>query len=210
LRLGAIASVQADVLPQAMRILRDRHPALDVAMLLNDSDELLTDLKAGRIDAAVLVRPSSGGSSRLLWHDLTKQPFVMLAPANAPDEKPAELLRQLSWIRYDTALTGGRIAARLVRRLAPHARATMELRSIDAIVAMVAAGLGVTVVPRPRQPLLGAYAVRELRLGRNAPTRQIALVCRGADASDRRIVAVRAALSEAYAGQPGPADMPPQ
>src|SRR5262249_7565593 len=76
LRRGAIASVQADVLPQALRILRDRYPALDVAMTLNDSDELLAELKAGRIDAAVLVRPSSGGSSRLAWHDLTKQPFV--------------------------------------------------------------------------------------------------------------------------------------
>lgn len=199
LRLGAIASVQSDVLPHALRTLRDRHPALDVAMTLNDSDELLTHLKAGRIDAAVLVRPSSGGSSRLSWYDLVRQPFVMLAPTSAPDEKPAELLQRLSWIRYDMVLTGGRIAAHHVRRLAPRARATMDLRSIDAIVAMVAAGLGVTVVPRPRQPLMSAYAIRELRLGRNAPTRQIALVCRGVDREDRSIAAVRAALSEAYA-----------
>ena len=101
LRLGAIASVQADVLPQALRSLRDRHPALDVVVTLNDSEELLTDLKAARIDAAVLVRPSSGGSSRLAWHDLTRQPFVMLAPASAPDGKPAEMLQRLGWIRYD-------------------------------------------------------------------------------------------------------------
>lgn len=198
LRLGAIASVQADVLPQALRILRDRHPALDVVMTLNDSDELLTDLKAGRIDAAVLVRPSSGGSSRLAWYDLARQPFVMLTPASAPDEKPAELLQRLGWIRYDPVLTGGRIAAHHVRRLAPRARCTMDLKSIDAIVAMVAAGLGVTVVPRPRQPLINAYAIRELRLGRNAPTRQITLVCRGVDREDRRINAVRVALSEAF------------
>src|SRR5262245_15019159 len=44
LRLGAIATVQADVLPRALRTLRDRHPALDVVMTLNDSDELLADL----------------------------------------------------------------------------------------------------------------------------------------------------------------------
>src|SRR5262245_14831458 len=199
LRLGAIATVQADVLPLALRILRSRHPTLDIVMTLNDSDELLTDLKAGRIDAAVLVRPSSGGSSRLIWHDLTRRPFVMLVPASAPDEKPTKLLQQLGWIRYDPILTGGRIAARLVNQLAPRLRATMDFRSIDAIVAMVAAGLGVTVVPRPRHRLLSAYAVRELRLGRNAPTRQIALVCRAVDPRDRRIVAVRAALSEAYA-----------
>ena len=78
----------------------------------------------------------------------------------------------------------------------------MDMRSIDAIVTMVAAGLGVTVVPRPRQPLICAYAVRELRLGRDAATRQIALVCRRADPKDRRIAAVRAALSEAFAVPP--------
>ena len=88
--------------------------------------------------------------------------------------------------------------SRLVRQLAPRARYTMDLRSIDAIVAMVAAGLGATVVPRPRQPLMSAYAIRELRLGRNAPTRRIALVCRGVERGDRRIAAVRTALSEAY------------
>jgi DNA-binding transcriptional LysR family regulator len=198
LRLGAIASVQADVLPQALRRLRDRHPALDVVVTLNDSEELLTDLKAARIDAAVLVRPSSGGSSRLAWHDLTRQPFVMLAPASAPDGKPAEMLQRLGWIRYDVTLTGGRIAARFVRRLAPRARSTMELKSIDAIVAMVAAGLGATVVPRPRQPLMSAYPIREVHLGRNAPTRQIALVCRGGGDGDRRIAAARIALSESF------------
>jgi hypothetical protein len=54
------------------------------------------------------------------------------------------------------------------------------------------------VVPRPRLPLLGAYAVRELRL-RNAPSRQMALVCRGVDRDDRRTAAVRAALAETLA-----------
>ena len=52
---------------------------------------------------------------------------------------------------------------------------------------------------RGRAPLLSAYPVRALRLGRNAPTRQIALVCRGVERGDRRIAAVRAALSEAFA-----------
>jgi len=46
--------------------------------------------------------------------------------------------------------------------------------------------------------LINAYAVRELSL-RNAPARQVALVFRGEDPRDRRIAAIRGALSEAYA-----------
>lgn len=203
LRLGVITSVQTDPLPRALRSVRDRHPDLDVVVSLNDSDALLGDLKASRIDAAVLVRPPAGGSSRLAWHDLARQPFVMLAPADA-EGAPTQLLQRLGWIRYDTALTGGRVAARYVGRVAPKVRCTMELRSIDAIVAMVSAGLGVAVVPQPRQPLLVAYPVRRLSLGRAGPVRRIALVHRNADLDNRGIEAMAGILREVFAsGTPG-------
>ncbi len=193
-RIGAIATIQADSLPGVLRTLRDRHPALQVEVSLNDSDLLLADLRAARIDLAALVRPSSGGSSRLAWHALARQPFVMLVPADAPLRKPAELLDRLGWIRYDPALTGGRIAAQWVRRTCPQVRCTMEVRAIDAIVAMVAAGLGASVVPRPRTALLGAYPVREVELGAGAPIRQLALARRAADAENRNLDAVVAAF----------------
>jgi len=199
IRLGAIASVQTDVLPRTLRLLRDRHASLDVRVSLDDSDALLIALKSGRIDVAVLVRPAAGGSSRLIWQNLAKQPFVMLAPASAAGDSPRDLLQAFGFIRYDPALTGGRIAARYVRRICPHAHCTMQLRSIDAIVAMVSAGLGATVVPRPRQPLLDAYAVREVLLGRRGPTRQISLVRRNADVDNRNIDALFDAFAGAYA-----------
>lgn len=200
-RLGAIASVQADPLPQVLSLLRQRHPELQVPITQDDSDELLSQLKAGRLDAAVLVRPPAGGSARLAWHDLARQPFVMLAPATAAAATPAELLQRHGWIRYDTALTGGRIAAAQVKRWLPRQGCTMEIRSIDTIVAMVAAGLGVSIVPRPRAPLLQAYAVREVPLGRAVPQRVIAFVRRGADADNRNLDAVRAAFALAYGGR---------
>lgn len=193
-RLGAIATVQTGVLPPALRALRDRHPALDIEVLLDDSDALLTALKAGRVDAAVLVRPQGGGSSRLLWQNLAKQPFVMLVPPRVTGSSPLELLQRLGLIGYDTALTGGRIAAQYVRQAFPQARPAMDVRSIDAIVAMVSAGLGVSIVPQPRKALLEAHGVRELVL-KNSPSRQIALVRRRADVGNRNIDAVHRALS---------------
>jgi DNA-binding transcriptional LysR family regulator len=199
IRLGAIATVQADALPHALRLVRDRHPGLEVVVSLNDSDILLGELKAGRIDAAVLVRPQSGGSSRLAWQNLARQPFVMLAPADTQGDSPVELLQRLDLIRYDTALTGGRIAARYVRQVFPKASSTMDVRAIDAIVAMVSAGLGISVVPQPRKALLQAHGVREVSLGRKGPARQIALVRRSADTDNRNIDALADALATAYA-----------
>lgn len=197
-RLGAIASVQTANLPQALRTVRDRHPDLQVEVSLADSDELIAAVKSGRIDAAVLVRPSSGGSTRLAWQDLARQPFVMLVPPGVAAAPAAELLQRFGLIRYDTALTGGRLAAKYVRRVFPEARIVMEVRSIDAIVAMVSVGLGVSIVPQPRQALLEAHGVRALSLGRGGPTRQIAVVRRRSDSGNRNIDAVSQALAAAY------------
>lgn len=197
-RLGAIATVQTDALPQALRLLQRRHAELDVRVSLDDSEALLAALKAGTLDVAVLVRPKHGGSTRLGWRNVYRQAFVMLAPAGVPRATPRELLRETRLIRYDTSLTGGRIAAAYVRRICPEARFAMEVRSIDAIVAMVSAGLGVSVVPRPRKALLDAHAVREVLLGRGAPTRQIAVVRRAADADSRNVDAVEQAFATVY------------
>lgn len=198
LRLGAITSVQTSVVPHALRLLRSRHPALTVQLALDVSAPLQAAVSAGRLDAAVVVRPPRGGSSRLAWRDLARVPFVLVVPADAEHGTAQQLLRRYPWIQYERTLTGGRVAAQYVRRICPDKRPAYELTSTDAIIGMVAEGLGVSVIPRPRTPLQRAYAFREVTLGAGAPARQVAWTCRKTDAEDRRHAAVFAALTQAY------------
>ncbi|RSZ47399.1 MULTISPECIES: LysR family transcriptional regulator [unclassified Variovorax] len=205
IRVGVITSMQSDVLPQALHALRQKHPSLDVVVPpLNDSDEMISELKAARLDVALLVRPESGGSRRLVWQELHRQPYVLLAPPNAPGKTVRQLLETCDWIGYDLSLSGGRVAARYVRSLKPDARCVMELRSMDAIVAMVAQGLGVSVVPQPRRPLVDAYAVREVGLGSRAPFRKLSLVWRNSDEGSRNVEAVAQAFATAFGLQRRP------
>jgi DNA-binding transcriptional LysR family regulator len=85
---------------------------------------------------------------------------------------------------------------RYVRQVCPDAPCIVDLRSIDAIVAMVAAGLGVSVVPQPRQALLDAYRVQTVPLGKSIPARQIAFVQRRTDSDSRNLKAVYQAFAE--------------
>lgn len=196
--LGTIRSVQTTTLPSALRLVRERFPELNIRLAQDDSPDLLHQLNAGVLDAAVVVRPASGGSSRLEWRNLATEPFVLVAPPDSTGNSPAELLGTHEWIRFDMSLTGGRIASSFVHKFVARPRGTMELASIDAIVALVSTGLGVSIVPRPRGPLLSAYPVREIDLGPHAPERQIAFVCRRADRDNRRVGAVRAAFEAVY------------
>ena len=202
-KVGVITSMQSDVLPQALHALRQRHPSLEIVVPpLNDSGELISELKAARLDLALLVRPESGGSRRLVWRELHRQPYVLLAPPNASGKTARHLLEAHDWIGYDLSLAGGRVAARYVRSQIPNARCAMELRSMDAIVAMVAQGLGVSVVPQPRRPLVEAYAVREVSLGSHAPVRKLSLVWRSSDAGNRNVEAVAEAFTAAFGMRP--------
>ncbi len=198
LRLGAIPSVQTSALPVALRYAQREHPALKIQLTLDVSGPLQAALNAGRIDVAVAVRPKDGGSSRLLWRDLVREPFVLVVPADAIGRSVPHLLRELPWIRYDVALTGGRIAAQYVRKTCPGVRHAFEVADTDAIVAMISEGLGVSVIPRPRAPMRRGYAVREISLGNGGPSRQISMVCRKADIEDRRILAILAAFARVY------------
>ena len=205
LRLGAIPSVQTSALPVALRVAQAAHRDLDIRLTLAISGPLLSALNAGRIDAAVVVRPKGGGSTRLVWRDLVREPFVLIAPGASDPRTPPQLLREWPWLRYDVSLTGGRIAAHYVQRLCPGLRPAFEVADTDAIVAMVAEGLGVSVIPRPRPAIRNGHAIREVPLGQRGPVRLISLACRRADADDSRVAAIHRAFSYAYRSEPGAA-----
>lgn len=199
IKVGVITSMQSDVLPAALRELRQRHPLLEVVIPpMNDSEELLAELKAGRIDVALVAKPQAGASRRLIWREMHRQPYVLLVPANAVGNDPSALLESHDWIGYDLSLPGGKVAARYVRTLREQARCVMELRSVDAIVSLVAEGLGVSVIPQPRRALIQAYPVREVALGQKAPSRALSLAWRIADESNRNVQAVSSAFETAF------------
>ncbi len=195
--LGTVESTQISLLPVALRELRSSAPALHVQVIRGTSGLLLDELKAGRLDAAILVRPPSGGASRLHWVPLKREPFVLVVPRDAKEKTPVQLLQAHEWIRLDRSTTGGRIASRYVEKTVPRIRSSIEIPGTEAIVALVAAGLGVSVIPKLRTELLDAWPVREVSLGRSAPTRQIAYVCRAADSAAFRLQVVIDAFQRA-------------
>lgn len=199
--LGSIRSLQSTMIPHVLQQIAQRHPALNVRVIQGDSTELLNQLKAGELDGAALIRPTSGGSSRLEWHDLERQPFVFVAPRDTGEASAAELVKRYDWLQFDTSLTSGRVAASYLHRLSPSTKPRFELESIEAVLGMVSAGLGVSVIPKLKRPIADTHRVRQISLGKNAPSRQISFVCRGADAENRRVTALKEALIHAYASE---------
>jgi DNA-binding transcriptional LysR family regulator len=65
-----------------------------------------------------------------------------------PGEDWRALLAQQPFIRYDRASFGGRLVDRFLRQQALPVQEVCELDELDAIVGLVAQGLGVALVPQ--------------------------------------------------------------
>lgn len=199
-RVGVIETMQASLLPGAMRHLHQRYPRLEVVPVRGRSVELLESLKAGKVDAAVMAQPESGGSSRLHWHGLLRKELVLVAPPDVEASSVDTLLRTRDLIGFDKTTIGGRLAARYLSERGFAGRATMELQSTHAVVAMVSAGLGVSIILMPDPRVCIGYPVRILQLGEGTPSMRIALTCRKADAEGMVFKALQEAFGSALKG----------
>lgn len=193
-RLGVIESMQPVLLPGTLRYLRERYPQLTVKPVRGRSTGLTEMVKAGELDAAVAALPESGRMASLRWYPVATRELMLIAPPDARNESPAELLARYDWIRYDRTAVSGAMAARHVHRLLPDKRSAMEFDNVTAIVAMVSAGLGVSAVQLMDPTVVDRYPVRRIRLGPDAPVLQMSLVLRKADEDSRLLQALREAV----------------
>ncbi|GAA4333141.1 LysR family transcriptional regulator [Variovorax defluvii] len=213
LKIGMIELLQPLLLPPAITHTRRFYPGLQIALRRGTSMELTEAVRAGQLDAALVARPASGAPSGLEWTPLVRCELVFIAPPNGEPGRGVassaarerarlpELMRSLDWIRYNRATTTGAMATRFVRGMVPQKRSLMELDSAAAIVAMVHAGLGFSVLQVLNRALFAQYPVRVIPLGKDGPHFDICAVRRSGDVNDRLhqawTEALRAALAEA-------------
>jgi DNA-binding transcriptional LysR family regulator len=196
-KLGVLESMLPALLPPTLAYAKDRHPNLEIQLISGRTVALTAAVKAGELDAALVARPEDGGSTRLLWHPMERREFVLVAPPTSVESTAADLFTRYEWIRYDRKTISGGLAKRYVESLHVPARVSREFDSAAAILAMVSAGLGVSVLEISEPAILSAYPVRVIRLGKDAPAYQLALALRKTDGEKRTLAALQEALQYA-------------
>ncbi|MFY0478699.1 LysR family transcriptional regulator [Achromobacter marplatensis] len=176
LRIGAIASVQQDLLVRAVGRFRTVYPDVRVRIVPGVSLSLLGQVDAGEVDMAVLIRPPFTLPPELGWHRLLNEPVVLAVPASLPEAPWRELLATQPFIRYDRASFGGRVVDIFLKKHRIHVHEAVELDEIEAIANMVRHGLGVALLPQLRR--LDVTGLRLLPLAEQAFHREIGIIGR--------------------------------
>jgi DNA-binding transcriptional LysR family regulator len=181
LQIGAIATVQTGLLPAALVQLNERAPKVEAKVVPGVSQNLLNSVDAGDVDLAILIRPPFSLPKELHVEIIEREPFVLIAPIHVQGDDPLQLLRDNRFVRYDRHSFGGRQVTRFLREQKIEPQPGLELDEVDAIVRMVEAGLGVSLVPRAGLWLERATQIRIVELGSLTFYRELALVMRHAN-----------------------------
>jgi LysR family hydrogen peroxide-inducible transcriptional activator len=206
LHLGVIPTVGPYVVPGLVARLRRELPDVELHLHEEQTERLLGQLVDGRIDAAILALPVDrpGLEERVLY----TEPFVLAAPEGhrlvqrgscGPEDlatEPLVLLEEGHCLR-DQALDVCALAGR-------GGGTEIQGTSLGTVVQMVAAGLGVTLLPASAVPVevKGGTAVAVSEFAAPVPSRTIGVVWRASSPRADAIARVADLIDPPLTDQP--------
>lgn len=183
LRLGVIPTVAPYLLPKLIGQITSSHVGLDLQLRESLTQNLLADLIDGRLDAAIVALPIAEPS--LTEIALFTEAFVLVRPmsdAGRPVPSP-ESLREMRLLLLEEGHCFRDQALSFCNLSTTRPREIMDGSALTTLVQMVAAGIGVTLIPQMAVAVETASApVITQRFSDPEPSRTIGMVWRRSSA----------------------------
>ena len=186
--LGIFPTLAPYVLPHVVPTLHARFPQLELRLVEEKSDELLARMRDGKLDAAILALPLH--DDQLHVEPLFEEPFVLAVPAgHALAARTSLALTDLADQRLLLLEDGHclRDQALDVCQLAGTGETSgFQATSLETLRQMVAAGVGITLLPMlaVKPPVAQPDSIRLLTFQGAQPSRRIAMAWRKTSALD--------------------------
>lgn len=152
-RLGVIPTIAPFLLPSALPLLRQRYPKLRLFLREDLTQRLIGELKAGRLDAALIALPFE--TQGLEWAHISDDELLAAVPADHPLARQAtatpEALERENLILLEDGHCLREHALSACRLNPPRGVVGEEpfaATSLPTLVQMVGSGLGVTFLPQ--------------------------------------------------------------
>jgi LysR family hydrogen peroxide-inducible transcriptional activator len=210
LQIGVIPTMAPYLLPALVPVIAERYPAVELRLRELRTDELVSELRDGRLDLGLLalpIRDAPGLTSEALGRD----PFLLAVATDHPlaggrrplgldalEDYPVLLLEDGHCLR-EQALEVCRVAGAKSR--------TVHDTSLATLVQIVASGDGVTLLPASAAAVEArpgnGVATRAFR--RPEPARTIGFAWRSTSSRDASFRELARLARPVFGGKPGPA-----
>ena len=181
-RLGVFPTLGPYLLPHVVPRVRERFPKLTLLLTEEKTEELLRQLRDGRLDAALLALPIE--DSQLAHVDLFEEEFLLALPHQHPLAKRKRIAADELADKELLLLEDGhclRDQALAVCQMAGAAETRgFRATSLETLRQMVAAGVGITLLPAlsVAPPVPANRHLHLVRFSGDAPHRRIGLFWR--------------------------------
>jgi LysR family hydrogen peroxide-inducible transcriptional activator len=202
LRMGVIYTIGPYLLPDLVRSAIEHVPQMPLMIQENFTAKLLESLRTGELDCAIMAEPFP--DTGMAVAPLYDEPFLAAVPRSHPlaarESVSAEELKTETMLLLGT----GHCFRDHVLEVCPEyarfssdaegIRKSFEGSSLETIKYMVAAGMGVTVVPQLSLPAEPDKHVAYIPFTEPVPTRRVVLVWRRTFTRYEAIAALRNAI----------------
>ncbi|NWF34261.1 DNA-binding transcriptional regulator OxyR [Stenotrophomonas sp. SAM-B] len=186
-RLGIFPTLGPYLLPHVIPNIRERFPQLELLLVEEKSDELLTRLREGKLDAALLALPLD--DDQLHAEFLFEEPFLLAVSQQHPLARRQHLdVQELSSQRLLLLEDGHCLrdqALAVCRLFGANEKSEFRATSLETLRQMVAADVGITLLPTlsVKPPVPRSDNIRLLDFsGDDRPSRRIAMAWRRSSA----------------------------
>ncbi len=180
LSIGCLPTIASGRLPRALQLFQERHPNVTVRIYDNSASEISDLVQSGTVEFGITLVASHRWDFEIEM--LIKDPFTLVCP----EEHPLASQPSVSWsdlsgeplIRVSQQ-TGNRMIiddALGSRREALNWR--FEVQHLQTAIALAAAGVALTVVPRMALDVVGKRGLKLVPLRNPSIARQIGIVSR--------------------------------
>ena len=149
--MGALVSALMGAFADSLWSLTRQHPELEVTLLAGQSADFALKVERGELDAAIVTQAPGRLPGTLVWTALYTEAMILIVPSRPHFVLPtdgAAILAQCPFLRFDRSTWTGHLVDQALAQCRAHVQTRMELNSLEAIVALVRQGFGVSIVPR--------------------------------------------------------------
>ena len=155
LRVASFPSAGATLMPLAVATFRERHPAVELTLAEGEPEDIAPRLRAGEFDLALLfdfpgVRERAAAGLRSVT--LLQDPMHIVLPAEHPLAFKSDLnladLSEEEWVQTSASSPCARHVVRSCVAAGFEPRVTFESDDYETVQGLVAAGVGVALIPR--------------------------------------------------------------
>lgn len=183
LHLASFATAGATLLPRAIAAFSAAHPAVAVSLSQADPDDAEAQLRAGGVDLIITADDGAGDLDGIVTHPLLDDPLCAVLPREHPLAASARIelvaMAGETWVDTPAGSEARRLLLRACGRAGFIPRVAFESDEYATIQELVAAGVGVALIPQLAlrsppdgvrvRPLAGEPVVRHVRAAVPAP-----------------------------------------